>query len=359
MRKLVLASLVLLITLVGGVSSASAARCTKTATPTKDLRGFVETLAPGDVGCLHAGTYGAVNTSASMETSGRAFSRITLQGYPGEAKPVILGQLAIVGDYNTLAGLVFDGPAGVIDGRQQITVWVEGDHSIVSRNEVRENDSQGIYIETAEDVKIVGNYIHGNGNVADPAVANLDHGIYFASGSGLIADNVIKHNYAFGVHLYPSPHDVLVEHNTIVGHGKAGVIVGAEPGAPAPKNNRIVNNIIASNSENAVTSHGPIGTGNKVQSNVFWANGTGGATKGLTISGTIASNPLFTSSTNYTPQGLSPAIDAALAPYSQSTDYAGTPRPQRTAPDIGAYERPAWAPVMRSRATLDEGTALW
>jgi len=360
MKKLVVAFVVLVITLFGGISSASAATCTKTATATTNLRGFLETLVPGDVACLHAGTYGAVNTWAPMYTSGNASSRITLQGYPGEAKPVIRGLLAIDGDYNTVSGLVFDGPAGVIDGQKQVTLWVDGDHAIVSGNEIKENHQQGIYIETAEDVKIVGNYIHDNGVFADPGRANLDHGIYFASGSGLIADNVIEHNYAFGIHLYPSPHDVVVEHNTIVGHGKAGIIVGAEPGYPAPTNNRIVNNILASNSQNAVTSYGPIGTGNTVQNSIFWANGTSGATTGLTVSGTIASNPRFTSSTNYIPQATSPAIDAALSPYYQSTDYAGTPRPQRAAPDIGAYERPTTAPAVRSHTTarVNDGSAI-
>jgi hypothetical protein len=54
-------------------------------------------------------------------------------------------------------------------------------------------------------------------------------------------------NYAFGVQLYPSPHDVVVRDNVITGNGRAGVIVGSEPGKPRPRGIRVASNLFAAN----------------------------------------------------------------------------------------------------------------
>jgi len=358
MKRLV--SLVVLIVLLAGASSARAATCTKVASPGINLRDFVSALKPGDVGCLHGGTYGSRGTWAPMEVNGTATARITLTGYPGEEKtpPTILGQLALMGDYITVSGFIFDGPAGkdAVSGRELAPVVVLGaDHAQVNRSEIRNSKSrEGLHIgDNAQDARIVGDYIHDNGDFANPDTANLDHGIYFSSGTGLIANNVIEHNYAFGVHLYPSAHDVLVEHNTIVKNGRAGVIIASEPNQaqPPPANNRVVNNIIASNAQNAVTSYGPVGPGNVVENNIFWANGTAGSTAGLTMRGNISKDPQFVGAADYRLASTSPAIDTALSAYTQPNDYVLTPRPQRGAPDIGAYERPTIAPGIRGHVT--------
>jgi len=276
-------------------------------------------------------------------------------GYPGEReKPTILGMFALSGDYITASRLLFDGPGGVFpDGKKVIPVWIDGDNVELNQSVVRNAQTGGIYLENAVNARLIGNRIHDNGDFANPAQANLDHGIYFGSGSGLIANNIIEHNYAFGVQLYPSARDVRVEHNTIVKNGRAGVIIASEPGQAQPlsANNRVVNNIIASNTQNAVTSYGTIGPGNIVENNIFWANGTAGSTAGLTMRGNIGKDPRFTGAADYRLLSTSPAIDTALSAYTQPNDFALTPRPQRGASDIGAYERPTTAPGIRSHAT--------
>jgi hypothetical protein len=65
---------------------------------------------------------------------------------------------------------------------------------------------------------------------------------------------------------------------------------------------------------------------------------------------TIYADPLFVNDTsspyNFDLQAGSPAIDAAAPVTSVTTDYAGTPRPQGSAPDIGAYEFVASGPTV-------------
>jgi len=265
--------------------------CTMVASPGVKLSGFVNRLRPGDVGCLHQGTYGARGRYTTMSTSGAPSRRITLRGYPGDPKPRILGEFFLTADNVTLSRLLFDGPTGRVErrphdnpGGEAEQLYLSGRNLEVTRSEVRNNRwHAGIYALNATDARIVGNYIHHNGDFADPARANLDHGIYFASGSGLIADNLITRNYAFGVHLYPSPRNVVVRNNRIFRQGRAGVIIGSEPGEPLPAGNRIVGNVIASNGHRAITSYGELGPGNIVESNRVCANGTAGATRGLTV----------------------------------------------------------------------------
>jgi len=183
-----------------------------------------------------------------MSTSGAPSRRITLRGYPGDPKPRILGEFFLTADNVTLSRLLFDGPTGRVErrthdnpGGEAEQLYLSGRNLEVTRSEVRNNRwHAGIYALNATDARIVGNYIHHNGDFADPARVNLDHGIYFASGSGLIADNLITRNYAFGVHLYPSPRNVVVRNNRIFRQGRAGVIIGSEPGEPLPAGNRIV-----------------------------------------------------------------------------------------------------------------------
>ena len=267
------------------------AGCSAVASPDVELDAFVNGLRPGDVGCLHAGSYGAREKRISWRVSGTPTARIRLQGLAGEQPPAILGPFTFEGDYLTASGLLFDGPSGAAGRDSAIAVWINGDHDELEQSEVRDSESQGVYLDGADHVRLVGNHIHDNGDRDDPAVANLHHGIYFKSGSGLIHGNLIARNYSFGVHLYPSAHDVTVTRNTVVGNGRAGVIIAGEPGEPLPANNLVADNVVISNGDMAVTSFGPLAFGNVVEDNVYWANGTAGSTTGLVIRHNVERDP--------------------------------------------------------------------
>src|SRR5262249_40952996 len=145
--------------------------------------------------------------------------------YPGDDRPTFLGALKVSGSYNRISGFLFDGPSGPIPVLgQEVLVWLNGDGDELDHSEVREAAwHAGVYVSSAEDFSIDHDYIHDNG-----VNYNLDHGIYVGSGSGSIENNLIANNLTWGVQLYPEARRVTVNHNTIVGNGRGGVIVGDE-----------------------------------------------------------------------------------------------------------------------------------
>ena len=163
---------------------------------------------------------------------------------------------------------------------------------------------------------------------------NASHGIYFSSGSGLIANNVIEDNLARGVQLYKHPHDVLVTENTIVRNGRAGVQVAMDTA-----NSTVANNIVAYNGDTGIRSHSLSGTGNLVINNLLWENAYPSRNlDGLTLRDNVTADPRFVNSTDYRVRRGSPAIDHANASYAVTNDHDGVRRPQGGAPDIGAFE---------------------
>ncbi len=334
--------------------------CTKVKLPGPNLKAFVNSLAPGDVGCLSAGEHGARGTDAFMTVSGTPSAPITLRGYTNDARPTILGYFPIGGDNIVISGLLFDGPTGLVNANppnpavERSPIVIYGDNVEINRCEIRNSLSRaGIYLQDAYNTRLIGNYIHDNGDFGNVNTRYQDHGIYFASGSGLIANNLIERNYAWGVHLYPSASNVIVQQNTIVRNGQSGVTIDncAPVGcAPQPTNNLVVNNIIAFNKVHAFQSSVRLtgATGNVIKNNLFWGNEAGDIPsderlrRGLTFQNNIQADPRFDprfiGAFQYRLQSGSPAIDAALSPYTQPDDYDFIPRPQGAASDIGAFE---------------------
>jgi hypothetical protein len=293
---------------------------------------------------VHAGSYGATGTWTTFGSSGTATAPITFRGADGEARPAILGATKITGNYLTFDRLLFDGPTGKVLSTstvnplgEEVQVAVYGDNVTISRSEVRDSLwHAGIYLNNADNARLIGNYVHHNGNFSRTQQANTDHGIYFARGSGVISDNLIANNLSHGIQLYPYAAKVTVAHNTIVRQGKSGVIVAKEA-----NNNLVVNNVVAYNTDNSIRSSGLTGLGNVVQRNVVYGNGNGNLgtqASGLTLKENIQANPQFVSTSDYRLQTTSPAIDAALSGFFTKLDYLGGLRPQGAGPDIGAYE---------------------
>jgi hypothetical protein len=290
----------------------------------------------GDTVVLHAGTYGARGQTFSATTPG-----LTFRGAAGEARPALLGRYATRAPHVRWTRLLFDGPTGNVggngcdgeDGLLWFTTAAAGGR--VDHSEIRNSRGHfGVYVEA--DADIDHNWIHDNGCFGDPGTANLDHGIYWASGSGSIHDNLIQHSYAFGIQLYPSANGVSVRHNTIVGSGRGGIIV-----AGATANTLIANNIIAHNATTGITAFALTGANNVVGTNLIFGNpgGAFGSTTGLTIIGpTFGEDPLFVSATDFHLQPGSPAIGAADAGDATTTDADDVQRGSGAPGDLGAYE---------------------
>jgi Right handed beta helix region len=244
------------------------------------------------------------------------------------------------------AGILFDGPTGPVqastadnpDG-EQVQVAVGGEDQPVDRVEISGCEIRdsgwhaGVYLEEADGVRLIGNYIHDNGDFADPSQANQSHGIYWHSGSGLIANNLIEHNVARGIQLYQQPHDVTIAHNTIVRNGKTGIQFANDT-----RDSLAVGNVVALNGEYGIRASDLAGSGNVARGNLLWGNPSGD----LALLGKLAAEDNVVQDGRFAPgyrlQATSPGIDRGLPSYAGPIDYLGVPRPLGAAPDIGALE---------------------
>ncbi len=276
----------------------------------------------GETVCFRGGTYPMTSSSSYSQIlshSGTSSSRITFMNYPGEVA-VIAGSTRVQGAYITFRGdpvtalgLIFAGP-GAPD-MDLIDIMHSHD---VTFDHVEIRDGQyhaGLYQYDGYNIQVTGCYIHDNGRAG---YINTDQGIYWdatAGGGNLIANNVIEHNVAMGIQLYPAPMDVVVEENTIVNNGNYGIVVYGSQ-------HTIVNNILSNNGNSA---HNPqmkidsLATSLTIDSNIF------------------LSDPLFIDPAhhNYHLQAQSPAIGVGNTKYTQPIDKDGVPR--HFPSDLGAY----------------------
>ena len=315
--------------------------------PWRTIAKALRVARPGDTVVLRAGTYGARGITTTIDTSGTPTAPITFRGGAGEPRPKLLGHLKITGSHLRFSGLLFDGPTGQvkeIDAEnpkgEEVQVAIEGDNVQVLSSEIRGSDwHAGIFLSGADDVSIVGNYIHDNGDDGSCCYElqeNASHGIYFSSGSGLIANNVIEHNLARGVQLYEGPQHVIVTQNTIVHNGRAGVQVANDTA-----NSTVANNIVAYNGDIGIRSDSLSGSGNVAINNLAWHNSNGSIgleADGLKLVDNIEAAPHFVSTTDYRLRSGSSAVDAADPSLAVGYDYDRVRRPQGAAPDIGAFE---------------------
>jgi hypothetical protein len=311
--------------------------------PWRTVAKAIRSARPGDTVVLREGAYGALGTTTNVDASGAPEAPITIMGEPGSGRPALLGYVRITGSHLRLQGLLFDGPTGPVLPRTdsnpkgeevQVSVMYGSDVEI-SGSEVRDNAwHAGIFVSDATDVRLVGNHIHDNGDRSDPSQANLDHGIYWCSGSGVVANNLIDHNLAYGVHIYPEAHNVTVTQNTVVRSGRGGVIV-----ADQAANNLVANNVIAYNEFYGIRGYDLTGPGNVARRNLLWHNGSenfSGA--GIALADNLVADPRLTGDGDLRPLPSSPAVDAASPLAVMPVDFAGVARPRGGAPDIGAYE---------------------
>lgn len=291
---------------------------------------------------LRRGTY---TEKIDVGRSGTAGNPITLRSYPGE-RATLNGRLKVTGSYVRVADLTFVGRTSA--NPNEVVVYFSGaSHVELSGSEVRSGALSGVYLgdpgDSTSDVFVLGNWIHDNGTHA-----GLDHGIYASSvRGGLIANNVIESNLAYGIQLYTDAQNVTVVDNTIVGNGYAGVLVGGN-GSVVSSNNTIVNNVVAFNTREGVRgySEGPVGKNNLVHDNVGYGNGgsgdfpaSGPAAVGLTVSSNEVADPLFVkrSAHDYHLAAGSPATGRAVSSLSMDADYDGVARARPAS--VGAFER--------------------
>ena len=269
------------------------------AAPWRTLEHALDEARPGMAIILRPGTYGRRGTRILIRGGGDRGNPIVVAGHQGRDETTVLGAVKVEGEYVTLNGLRFRGPTGPVVEREgdnptgeSVVVDVEGDGVEISDSEVTGGLwHAGIFVADGKDVRLLRNHIHRNGAFDRPEQANLDHGIYFGSGSGLVASNLVEGNLAYGIHLYPRASDVTVAYNTVVRNGRAGIIIADESA-----DNLVVGNVVAENKDLSIRSSDLTAGGNRAVANLVWRNAggaTGTAAEGIEFEGTIEKDPRF------------------------------------------------------------------
>jgi hypothetical protein len=292
---------------------------------------------PGDAIYVREGIYGQW---AVTSRNGTVSTPISLRAYPGE-HPVLTGRLKIASAYFCVTGFRLAGEASA--NVDSVLIYVSGAHQVeILRNEILNSSLSGIYVgdegDRSEDISIIGNFIHDNGTHT-----NLDHGIYFGYGSGLIANNLVVHNLAQGIKLGPDAQATIATANTVTGNGRSGVLVGGDENWSS-NDNLVVNNIVAFNDGWGIRTYWEqeVGSRNVALRNLVFANRPAQfwfPRGGMVEQESIRADPRFVSAGNYRLRAGSPAINRAIAAFSMPFDFNGRGRPIGAGPDLGAYER--------------------
>ena len=314
--------------------------------PWKTIQHALNRLRPGQRALVRRGMYVQDHV---IERSGTRTAPITVAAYPGER--VVLRAAATSGDTYPLrvsSGAAFFRIQGFIlelaKGDSSTNVYFEGSaHDVeLSRNEIRFSQDQGVFVENStRNIHIIGNRIHDNGR-GHQSGQHQSHGIYIEGADHLVANNVVHgHPYGFGIQIYPENEGTIVVHNTVVGSGHSGIVVGGDGGV---SNITIRNNVLAFNARYGVQMDSDCPSAVTIDRNVIHGNRSGaiqGGCSGVdTSGGNLTSNPRFVApgSRDYRLSPGSPAINRARGDYSLRVDARGRRRPLGGGYDVGAFE---------------------
>jgi len=327
------------------------------ATPVCTIERGMALAQPGDTVLVRVGMY--------MRTTplGLGKGNIVLKAYPGELVTLNFSGMTSGNGVNFGAdGVVFEGfevtnapeegVAGwftnnivirenhvhhcglvLVGGKYQNGVTAYGDNVLIEQNHIHDTGSHNMYI--------YGNGITVRNNLIYRTIAPADRGSYGIQ-VGTTGANCTN---------------ITIAHNVISESVNRAAIVLYAPNAQI-SNITIVNNVLMKNASNPVFVYNDLGStfsGIQIKNNVFAENAGGNcvfftATNGCTTppsTFTVSGNIPLASSTSigfrnlttrdYYPATGSALINAGLLGYA-AYDYVGTPRPQGSAPDIGAFE---------------------
>jgi parallel beta-helix repeat protein len=249
--------------------------------PFRTAQRLVDSLEPGETACLRSGTYTETDGTLTISSGGAAGKRVILRSAPGE-RATFKGRLYVTeeADHVTVRDMVLNGstsPQGSSEGVLP-SPTVDGDHATFVGNEVT-NRHKGICFSIGgsfalvEDVLIRDNRIHNCGVLPR---TNLHHGIYVSSArNSRIVGNWIYDNADRGIQLYPNAQGTLIENNVIDGNGQGLVFSGRENRASS--DNTVRNNVISGSQEgwnvySNWSQTSKVGRSNVVRDNCLWAS---------------------------------------------------------------------------------------
>lgn len=251
---------------------------------------LLNTLKPGQTGCLHGGRYTGTGPQGYVvvpQRGGRPGRPITLRSAPGE-RAQLRGIVYVPPGANrfTLSHVDLDARHPQRPAESQIGVQVLGDRAKIAASRITTHANQTCLIiqDAARRTTISGSVFYDCG---DPRNGILDHAIYAAnSRRARITGNVFTRTSAWAVHLYPGARNSYVARNLMWDNGGA-VIFGGDENL-ASSHNVVVDNVMgASHLRPELTSSfgGPVGRGNVARDNCLAPGLLASNGEGFSLSG--------------------------------------------------------------------------
>jgi hypothetical protein len=283
--------------------------------PFRTVQRLVNSLRPGQVGCLLQGVY---RGSVRIWRGGLPGAPVVLTSYPGQTARIV-GRLEIVkgANYVTVAGLALDGrnPARLL------SPMIDSDHDTFAYDNVTD-DHTGICFGIgsaswgwATGTLITHDLVHGCGQQFRGD--NYQHGLYIGAATDTTIEwSVIYNNAARGIQLYPDAQHTTIDHNIISGNGE-GIMIGGANGSASSYTNVYDNIISDATARHDVESwwpHGnPVGVHNRVHNNCIWGGHEGGidtAEGGIVATHNLNVNPRYAdaSADDYALSAASPCL---------------------------------------------------
>ena len=310
--------------------------------PWRTVQRALDVLRPGERALIHAGTY---TESLELRRACTAAEPCTVEGAPGEARPIVSDTTDHVlktsesAAYWRIRGLTLRdsdvSSGGIVD--------IYGHHLELSDNELTGSGNHDMFLEeTTFQVQILRNWLHHSGL----GRTQQSHGIYLQGDDHLVANNLIHdHPFGFGIQVYDAGAASIVVNNTITHSGLSGIVVGGSDVSGAV----VRNNVLASNEHYGIswdTSCPNDSAGATIaEHNVIFGNGRGEVAPDFCPAvslgvGNRLSDPLFVDSDgrNLHVLGGSPALGYSLPLWTPATDNEGSARPQGGGADSGAFE---------------------
>jgi len=334
---------------VAAAPSPAAVSCTRYASPSgadtaagtlsapyRTAQKLVNTLNPGETGCLRAGTYS--QSQLRFSRSGSDGAPITLASYPGERATIAGGYVYVPNGSNhvTLTELDIDGAAHAGPSIQIMAADTHLQANLITNRNIGEScvilGSLAGYGQ-AQRTQIRANRFADCGNRANGL---HDHGIYVENSiDAQIVDNLFWNAAAWAIQLYPNAQRTLIAHNVIDANSGGIIVAGESAGGEysqsyASTSTTIEYNVLSNASiEYNLQSWwgGPTGTNNLAHDNCAY-NGRKGnfdtSTGGLTYTANTVANPLYQNPTgrDYRLSPDSPCL--TIVGYDTAAKLAGT-----------------------------------
>jgi hypothetical protein len=255
--------------------------------PYRTVKKLVDSLAPGQTGCLRTGTYAGPDNGAAVPTPLYLdAANSTLRSYPGE-RATVDARLEVTGTGAGVTELTLD---TATLNTTVLPLKLVGSNSALTHSALTGHGRIGTCLQLGSGgVKPTGvlvehNEIYGCG--ADDGGANkFDHNIYVAwAQDAIIRWNVLRDNPGgWGVHLYPDADGTLVEHNVIDSDHGGVVFAGDGSGAKSDDNEVRYNSLTYPDPGGGSPrynlegswSGGPLGSGNSAHHNCVHSAGAG------------------------------------------------------------------------------------